>query len=685
MSKAVISKLVVLLVALLLATTQAVFAADLPLPASAWYAVTWEEASDTLHWVNAAGEQASIARPKLEGQISQAQTRLHISPDGRYLVVISPLLNGHEGIGFYNFQTGQFVQIHESQDNEVFMPAGRQPFTETSGHFAIPLRNQTTGDWRLIVFETATGDAVDVLSRTDAGMPPGFVTDATWWPQVINFNLDEALNTLEVRFQFVTQINQMPLMFQAFQWRIPPVQGNDTVTAYNFAWSPLVGFDIQPATGEIVFGLWDAQNAPAPSAGAANRIHYQPSNNDTVQNYAQEMGGSATLPRWMHNGDWYAYYRNDGVHALHWLVSTRDGSNSLPLSPDIISVHHTPDGFLSKSSSAWRLDHATTLDLEGFGEPAGTTIYQPGVSFAVVYTTPASTIFALPSVAEPFVSPQGADDLQAPPTSAPVDCPPFAMPPRLTVGGQARVTFTDGSNLNVRTEPAGSLLTQIAEGSVVNVIDGPVCADGYLYWNIQVADDLSGWSAEGGSGVYWLEPWNGGGVPQGPGDVQAQPTAAPTQPPPQGPGDLQAQPTTVPPQPPQGPGDIQAQPTATPTQGPLVFIPLPTATPTQGLVIAAIPVCNGSPATRLQGQTSARTVQPDGTLALRTNLNDDIPSHQVPAGLNVAIVGGPQCRANLRMWQIQVTLNGQQVTGWVAEGSSATYYLAPPLGLTIGS
>ncbi len=667
MRTAVSRKLLLIVFSLLLLTAQMASAADLALPASPWYAVTWQEADDTLHWINANGEQASIARPKLDGQISQAMTRLHISPDGRTLVVISPLLNGHEGIGFYNFQTGQWVQIHETQDNEVFLPAGDQPFTETSSHFAIPLRSPNSGEWRMIVFETATGNAVDVLARTDPGMPPGFVTDTAWWPQVVNFNLDEALNTLEVRFQFVTQINAMPLMFQAFNWRIPPVQNSDTVQAFTFGWSPLVGYDINPTTGEIVFGLWDAQNAPAPSPGAANRIHYQAAPDQLVGNLAQELGGSATLPLWLHNGDWVGYYRNDGAHAPHWLVMTKDGQGGVPLGPDYIGLYHVSDGFLAKSSSAWKLDYSNTMAFEGFSQPVGSTVYQPGSAFAVIYTTPAATAFTLPSVAEPFVPLDGPDDIQAAPTNAPVgDCPPFSMPPRLTVGGQARVTFTDGSPLNVRVEPAGSLLTQIVEGSIVNVFGGPVCGEGYLYWNVQIADDLSGWAAEGGSGVYFLEPWpNGGGLPQGPGDLAAAPTATPFVPP-------------------QGPGDIAAPPTAAPTNPPLVFIPLPTATPTVTFGIVAIPVCTGSPATRLQNNMAARTVQGDGTLALRINLADELPQHQVPTGLNANIVGGPQCRQNLRMWQIQVTLNGQQVTGWVAEGSGQTYYLAPPLG-RIGS
>jgi hypothetical protein len=661
-----LSRVLAALLALLVITTQVAQAADLPLPPSNWYAVTWEEASDTLHWINASGEQASIARPKLEGQASQAQTRLHISPDGRYLVVISPLINGREAIGFYNFQTGQFVQVHESQPNEVFLPAGNMPFSDYSAHFVVPLRNQITGEWRMILFETATGNVLDVLSRTDANMPQGFNTDTNWWPQVINLNLDEALNTVEARFQFVTQTIQMPLTFQAFNWRVPPVQNTDTVVPFTFGWSPLAGYDINPTTGEILSAVWDAQNSPAPHTGASNRIHYQASADSIVENVVSEMGGSASLPRWLNNGNWIGYYGTNGAFALHWTVMTRDGSTSLPISPDIISIYHTPDGFLSKSSAAWRLDHTTTLALEGFAEPVGNTIYQPGSAFAVVYTTPAATAFALPSVAEPFVPLTGPGDIAAAPTGALVECPPFAPPPRLTVGQQARVTFTDGTNLNVRVQPAGNLLTQIAEGSIVNVFGGPVCAEGYLYWNIQVADDLSGWSAEGGNGVYFLEPWpQGGGMPQGPGDLQAAPTA-----------------TLVPPVVLDLP--LASPPTQAPTNPPLVLIPLPTSTPAAPLGLVAIPVCNGSPETRLANSTQARTVQESGTLALRLNLTDAVPQHQVPAGLTVNIVGGPQCRENLRMWQIQASLNGQTVTGWVAEGSGTSYYLAPPLGRVSG-
>ncbi len=82
-----------------------------------------------------------------------------------------------------------------------------------------------------------------------------------------------------------------------------------------------------------------------------------------------------------------------------------------------------------------------------------------------------------------------------------------APPARLIVGGQARVTFTDGTPLRVRDAAglAGNQVSQLPEGTSFQVIGGPVCADNYNWWQIQ-AGEVYGWVAEGGDGVYFAEP-----------------------------------------------------------------------------------------------------------------------------------------------------------------------------------
>jgi len=69
--------------------------------------------------------------------------------------------------------------------------------------------------------------------------------------------------------------------------------------------------------------------------------------------------------------------------------------------------------------------------------------------------------------------------------------------------------FTNGErvratkNLNVRAEPgtSGSMITTMPEGSTGTILDGPVSAEGYTWWEISYDDGTTGWSASN-----WLEP-----------------------------------------------------------------------------------------------------------------------------------------------------------------------------------
>lgn len=85
------------------------------------------------------------------------------------------------------------------------------------------------------------------------------------------------------------------------------------------------------------------------------------------------------------------------------------------------------------------------------------------------------------------------------------------LSPRLIVGERGRVL--SGTAVNIRPEP-GTHLARIAvaaPGVAFDVVAGPVCADGFNWWQIIYHDgdeSVSGWIAEGSpaSGDYWLEP-----------------------------------------------------------------------------------------------------------------------------------------------------------------------------------
>jgi len=58
----------------------------------------------------------------------------------------------------------------------------------------------------------------------------------------------------------------------------------------------------------------------------------------------------------------------------------------------------------------------------------------------------------------------------------------------------------------LRQEPglAAPVLTRIGPGERVTVLDGPACADGYVWWQVQWANVFTGWTAEADPTGYWL-------------------------------------------------------------------------------------------------------------------------------------------------------------------------------------
>lgn len=80
-----------------------------------------------------------------------------------------------------------------------------------------------------------------------------------------------------------------------------------------------------------------------------------------------------------------------------------------------------------------------------------------------------------------------------------------ALTPRLTVGAEANTV--SGLPNNVRNAPglSGSIIGQIDNNTTFAITNGPVCEDGFVWWEVQLGD-LIGWTAEGNGSTYWLEP-----------------------------------------------------------------------------------------------------------------------------------------------------------------------------------
>jgi hypothetical protein len=579
-----------------------------PLPASPWYVVLYLPQNDLLLWVNTNGQQASLARPKLPNENAVTpDPQITIAPNGQYGVISATLNNGRQGVGIYNFQTGQFVRTHESQANEVVTLA-QEGYDLSSSFVAVSLLAAAPEDpaWRVVIFDLATGNALNQLTHQGISAPLG----ATWLP-IISYVAGVGPQAT-VHFQLLPKAAGPGPTAPAYAW---------TLTSNSTQPSPYTSLfaDVHPQTGAATFTYVDPnfplvpQDSPLPPQNAIG--WQQPTSGQTVgsnptliyANPSQNNFGAV----WANSGNWVVF----GAQlpsGTQWNVVQRDlppGVNPITLT-EIIGVHGTSNGYIMQSGN-YDLFFANNL-----AQPNGQVFFKPLIASRLLYVTPFGANFTLTSLAD------GSGGVVSPnPPQAAGACP-NAPAQRLQVGQPARVTFTDGTPLRVRVAPGGSIITQLAEGVQMNVLGGPQCGNNFSWWQIQTNVNgslINGWVAEGDFADYYVEPLPGGG-----GAVQA-PTLA-------------------------------VAPSLTP------------------VVIAND--CSQAPVQRLSMGKVAKVVITSGTLALYTNFEDAIPSNQIPPGAFLNVIEGPRCK-QARFWRVQFSLNGQQLSGWVSEGTQSQYFLEP--------
>jgi hypothetical protein len=546
------------------------------LPPSLWYGVVWNRDTDTLHWINHVGEQASIARPKLPNEAG-ISTMFYISPNGRYMVIHGQLTNGRDGLGFYDLQAGAFIQTHESQAGEVIIATEHNPFTLNSQYVGVGLRNGNA--WRVITFDVATGHSVAEITSAHPSLPQGYIP-AGHMPVVSLYDVDEGLGQYRLHVRFLPYGFAEPnVQMMGFSW-IPTLN----LVQFNTIPANIHQFDMLGMTGQMLYAMRDPI-MPDTTSSVYNTVF---SHFDAPTPVFSQSNALAYAPKWVAGGLMVAFRVAQQPYAPMWHIAPAGGGQSIPFAPDYDYLYGTPDGFMIADVDAGHIKFSNTLQFEAFAPTVGNTVYSSNTSsFRVMYVTPIGANFSIASITEnlPVV---GVDnvvgvDIAPQPTNQPPQEPVVVAPPVLP-------THTPQAPL-----------------------------------------------------------------------VVAPPVIQPTQPP-----------------------LVVAPPVIQPTQPPLVVAP-PVIQPTQPPLVVAPPRTNigdGDCSMAVNQVLSVGIVghvqDLGGTLALRTNLHDELPSHQIPSNSYVNIVGGPTCHKGHRMWRINFPMNGQIVEGYVSEGVNNMRFIDLP-------
>ena len=100
---------------------------------------------------------------------------------------------------------------------------------------------------------------------------------------------------------------------------------------------------------------------------------------------------------------------------------------------------------------------------------------------------------------------------------------PGAMESRVQVGDLA-IVVTEPDPIRARSNPGsdGEILDLLYRDYRLEIIDGPVCADGVAWWQVRLRDERTAWVAEGADDEYYLDVFSAGQSTE----VTVEPTAS---------------------------------------------------------------------------------------------------------------------------------------------------------------
>lgn len=502
-----------------------------PIPQSTWLAVVYTQAQDSLTFINSGGEVARINRPRTGDESftlgAQSPNGMQLSPGGRYFAQLVPNVAGGNTLAITDLSTGVTVYQDQSTGSDTFYLSfaafndrSYSPNFNAAGTrftYTVFDGNYQNG-WSLVTVNLAAPneaptilrdeDLSTLLNTLNLGNDPlatGVADNPAFFIPSPVFH--DALD--QIHFQMVPAGTEAAGPYAAFAWGFttPPslsfspytpnpisIQGTTGVAVYP---------DLDPVIGVMVPTVPSGPRGPDRNSVILG-VPVGTALNETV------LFASSTYqfesPLWASaDGSTVAFELVDSEFNLtlgifnESIASAQGGAPTLiPYGVGFVQLAGIANGLLLLDSDNGDL---AQYDAVGNRGTVWTAPPQQGQT-RLVWALPADgqqRLFSLTSQSGGTPAVQQGTQYCA-----------GTIISQITVGDAARVTFTDGTPLRLRAAAGtgGTFLQDMPEGTTFSIVGGPVCANGFTWWNVRLGDDTIGWAAEGDLDTYFMEPLN---------------------------------------------------------------------------------------------------------------------------------------------------------------------------------
>ncbi len=450
---------------------------------AAWWAWVYEVDTDSLYLLNDNGQQARVPRPRLPDERPGTTPKLSFSRDGRFLVVAAALNSGASGLGFYEMETGQFVQIHQLNVGEdIYLGFGYDNaaisgspyiFDPTNRLVAVGLMTTDFSNptWRVIIFDLVTGDALYQLDNQSPLMAAYASTNIVF-PRIVYFGIDV------VHVQLIRFGADADERYPAFAWH--PNANFVEDSPFEFT-----NIDLLPADLSSTFAYRTAAEGGAFASNNAIGV----GDPGTPQVLVSDDGLGYAAPRWAAGGEIVLFQATDASGNQFWGGVTVQSGGRFVFDSTVQAIYGTPQGYLTRNEDDEIAVHRIAAS------DSSQTIWQPveDTTIHLIWASVPDVTFAPTQIYIPLN------------LTGIVHCPgtPASV---VALGMRAQVETSGGAGLRLRTAAGGELLATMPVGTEFRIIGGPQCQGGYTWWNLRLTDGTLGWAAEGDLESYFMEP-----------------------------------------------------------------------------------------------------------------------------------------------------------------------------------